>query len=101
MFKFFTNILISIIKFLIEFIEKIDLRNISLDEDDINKKILNSINVLGLKVKTDIGYEEISVLHSTQPYRHYLLKTEDYNLSCADKHIVFDKYHKTVLYEPN
>ena len=72
MFKFFTNILISIIKFLIEFIEKIDLRNISLDEDDINKKILNSINVLGLKVKTDIGYEEISVLHSPQPYRHSL-----------------------------
>ena len=97
MFKFFTNILISIIKFLIEFIEKIDLRNISLDEDDINKKILNSINVLGLKVKTDIGYEEISVLHSTQPYRHYLLKTEDYKLSCADKHIVFDKYHNEVF----
>lgn len=97
MFKFFTNILISTIKFLIEFIEKIELRNISLDEDDINKKILNSINVLDLKVKTDTGYEQISHLHLTQPYKHYILKTKDYNLSCADNHIVFDKDYNEVF----
>lgn len=97
MFKFFTNILISIIKFLIEFIEKIELGNKSLDEDDINKKILNSINVLDLKVKTDTGYEEISHLHLTQPYKHYLLKTKDYNLSCADNHIVFDENYNQIF----
>ncbi len=94
MFKY---VLIGIIKFLITLIEKIELRNTSLDEDDINKKILNSINVLDLKVKTDTGYEQISHLHLTQPYRHYLLKTKDYNLSCADNHIVFDKNYNEVF----
>ena len=94
MFKY---VLIGIIKFLITLIEKIELRNTSLDENDINKKILNSINVLDLKVKTDTGYEEISHLHLTQPYRHYLLKTKDYNLSCADNHIVFDKDYNEVF----
>lgn len=83
-------VLINIIKFLIETIEKVELRNISLDEDDINKKILNSINVLDLKVKTDTGYVQISHLHLTQPYKHYVLKTDNFNLSCADNHIVFD-----------
>jgi hypothetical protein len=97
MFKFFTNILISIIKFLIKFIEKIEYRYLSLDEYDINKKILNSINILDLKVKTDTGYEEISHLHLTQPYSHYILKTKSYSLSCADNHIVFDKYFKEIF----
>lgn len=91
MFKFFTNFLIVIIKGLIQLIEIIEYRNISLDEDDTNKKILNSINISGFKVKTDTGYESVTDLHLTQPYKHYILKTQNYNLSCADNHIVFDK----------
>ena len=94
MFKY---VLIRIIKFFISLIEKIEFRNLSLDEDDINKKILNSINVLDLKVKTDTGYEKITDLHLTQPYKHYILKTENYNLSCADNHIVFDSDYNEVF----
>lgn len=90
MFKFFTNILISIIKLLIGLIERIEYRNISLNENDISKKILNSIELSNIKAKTDTGYQIISNLHLTQPYRHYILKTKDYSLSCADNHIVFD-----------
>jgi len=90
-------VLIRVIKFLITFIERVELRNVSLDEDDINKKILNSINVSGLKVKTDTGYEKLTDLHITQPYRHYVLKTNGYELSCADNHIVFDKNYNEVF----
>lgn len=89
--------LIRIIKFFITLVEKIELRSTSLDEFDINKKILNSINVSGFRVKTDTGYEKITYLHLTQPYKHYILKTENYNLSCADNHIVFDKNYNEVF----
>lgn len=97
MFKFFTNFLILIIKGLIQLIEVIEYRNISLDEDDINKKILNSINISGFKVKTDTGYQSVTDLHLTQPYKHYILKTNNYELSCADNHIVFDKDYNEVF----
>ena len=97
MLKIFTNFTIIIIKFLIQIIEKIEYKKISLDEDDISKKILNSIGVLDLKVKTDTGYERITDLHLTQPYRHYILKTDSYLLSCADNHIVFDKDYNEVF----
>jgi len=91
------SVLIRIIKFLITFIERVELRNSSLDENDINKKILNSINVFGFKVRTDAGYEKLTDLHITQPYRHYVLKTDGYELSCADNHIVFDKDYNEVF----
>lgn len=97
MFKIFTNFTIIIIKFLIQIIEKIEYKKISLDEDDISKKILNSIGVLDLKVKTDTGYERITDLHLTQPYRHYILKTDSYLLSCADNHIVFDENYNEIF----
>ena len=98
MLKIFTNFTIIIIKFLIQLIEIIEYKNLSLDEDDINKKILNSINVSGFKVKTDTGYEKLTDLHLTQPYKHYILKTDNFMLSCADNHIVFDRdYHEVFV----
>jgi hypothetical protein len=91
-------VLIWIIKYFISIIEKIEYKNLLLDRDDINKKILNSIGVLDLKVKTDTGYENVTDLHLTQPYRHHILKTDNYILSCADNHIVFDKdYHEVFV----
>jgi hypothetical protein len=68
-----------------------------LDEDDISKKILNSISVLDIKVKTDTGYEKVTDLHLTQPYKHYRLNTSDYELLCADNHIVFDKDYNQIF----
>lgn len=97
MFKFFKNILIIIIKSLIETIEKKEYKNYSLDENDISKKILNSLSTKGIKVKTDTGYEELTDLHITQPYTHYRLKTGLNTLDCADNHIVFDHNYKEVF----
>ena len=90
MFKFFKN---KIIKFLyksIELIEWFEYRNISLDQDDISKKIINSIKLMNVKVKTDTGYHPVSDIHITQPYINYIVRTKDFELSCADNHIVFD-----------
>lgn len=90
MLRFFKNILIFIIKYLIELIEKHEYRNLLLDEDDVSKKILNSISLLNIKVKTDSGFQPVSDIHITQPYKHWYLKTKDFELYCADNHIVFN-----------
>jgi hypothetical protein len=85
----FKNILILTIKFLIEIIEKWEYRNKELDENNIDKKILNTIETFNIKVKTDSGFQPISHIHITQPYSHYKLKTDSFQLDCADNHIVF------------
>lgn len=97
MFKFFKKFLIIIIKNLIELIERYEYRKILLDEDDISKKIINSINLMNIKVKTDTGYQFATDIHITQPYKHYIVKTKDFRLLCADNHILFDKNFKEVF----
>jgi hypothetical protein len=97
MFKFFRNLIIYFIKVLIELIENFEYRKLSLDEDDISKKILNSMILSDLKVKTDTGYESVSNIHITQPYKHYIVKTKDFELVCADNHILFDENFKEVF----
>lgn len=97
MFKFFKKYLIKLIKSSIELIESYEYRDISLDEDDINKKILNSINLMNIKVKTDTGYEITSSIHITQPFKHYKINTKDFQLLCADNHILFDVNFKEVF----
>jgi hypothetical protein len=87
-----TKIIKKIIYFLIELIEKYEYRNLSLDESDVNKKILNTISNLDIKVKTDTGYEKATDIHLTQPYKVYEFELENgYRLECADNHIIFDQ----------
>lgn len=84
------KILIELIEKSIELIEKYQYRNVSLDEDDISKKILKSISLIDIRVKTDTGYEAVSEIHLTQPFNHYNIKTIDgLSLTCADNHNVF------------
>ena len=90
MFKFFKITIISILYKLIELIELIEYRKLKLDENDINKKIINTISVYNLRVMTDSGFQPVSDIHITQPYRHWYLKTKDFDLYCADNHIVFN-----------
>jgi len=89
-------ILKFIILFLIQLIEKIEYRNLNLnlnlDENDISKKIIDSINVKNLKINTPSGYEELRSIHKTQPYRIWYLETENgLKLEGADNHILLDK----------
>lgn len=93
------KILHNIILFLIECIEKYEYRNISLDEDDINKKILNTININeDLKVMTDTGWKPITHIHLTQPYKIWKIVTLDgLYLECADNHRVFDRHFNEIF----
>jgi len=89
--QFLKRKLSLILRYFIQKIENYEYKNLSLDEDDISKKILNTISLLNIKAETDTGYETISNLHITQPYTHYHLITENFKLECADNHIIFDE----------
>lgn len=87
--------LIFILYKLIYLIEKIEYINKDLNENDISKKIIDTIELDNkeLYVKSDSGYVPVSHIHLTQPYRHYNIELENgYKISCADNHILFDKY---------
>ena len=85
------KIIKKVIYFFINIIEKIEYKNIDLDENDINKKILNTISNLSIDVNTDNGIAKGTDIHITQPYTIYNLELENgYKLECADTHIVFD-----------
>jgi hypothetical protein len=74
----------------ITFIEKIEFKDLNLDEDDISKKIIESLDINNISIKTDSGYHRASQIHITQPY--YVYRIETHNglfLECADNHIVF------------
>jgi len=97
MFRFFTLIIIYLIKKLIEYIEVFEYRNLDLNEHDISKKILNTISC-NLSVKTDTGYEIAPQIHITQPYSEYNLKLENgLFLNGADNHILFDSKYQQVF----
>ena len=80
--------------FIILIIEKIQYRNLDLDETDPNKKIINSLDLSGFSVLSDSGYVNMNQLHNTQPYTEYKIKTRNKSLTCADHHILFDKNYK-------
>lgn len=83
------KLIINLLYKLLELIEKIEYQNLSLDEDNIGKKILSSSNV-DIKVKSDKGFVNATQIHTTQPYTVYKLILENgYDLECADNHIVF------------
>jgi hypothetical protein len=53
---------------------------------------------MNIKVKTDTGYENVSSIHITQPYKNYNIVTEDgFKLTCADNHILFDGLYNEVF----
>jgi hypothetical protein len=92
MFKFLRNKIVIFLYYIIEKIEKYEYRNIDIDEDDINKKILNTISGLNIRVMSDYGFVNATDIHITQPYTIYKVMLENgYSIECADLHILFDK----------
>jgi hypothetical protein len=76
--------------FIIWLLEKYQFRKYKLDENDNNKKIINSKNLENLLIYTDTGYKPISMIHKTQPYTIFKILLENgLNLKCADNHIIF------------
>lgn len=86
--KWFKNIILI----LIQLIEKYEYRDLKLDENDINKKIIDTIDISdeGLSILSHDGYHPITHIHKTQPYTVYELILESGDkLECADNHIIF------------
>lgn len=54
------------------------------------KKFTESLNVSDWQVETDNGYVDIEMSHETIPYEIYKIKVGEFELECADNHIVFD-----------
>ena len=94
MYKYFKYIIL----FLIQLIEKIEYRNLSLDENDISKKILDSIKLENFYIDTPEGFSKITEVHKTQPYTIWKIKTKrGLSLECADNHIVFDNLDNEIF----
>jgi len=87
----------SVIYKFIELVEDHEYRNLSIDENDSNKKILYSIYA-DIQVMSDTGLVDATQIHVTQPYKHYNLELENgISLSCADNHIVFSDTLKEIF----
>lgn len=92
------NILKFLILYLITTIERIEYRFVELDEDDISKKILNTLSVSDTYIDTDTGWEPISSIHKTQPYKIWQLRLKNgLTLEGADNHIVFDENYAEIF----
>lgn len=92
------NILKNITLNLIQFVEKIEYRYIKVDQDDITKKIMDSLDLSDVMIDTDTGWEAITHIHKTQPYDVFKIKLKNgLYLEGADNHILFNEKHKQIF----
>ncbi len=92
------NILKNIILNLIQFIEHIEYKHLDLNQDDITKKIILTLDLDGVYVDTDTGWEPISNIHITQPYDVYRIELSNgLYLEGADNHILFNSEYTEVF----
>jgi len=61
------------------------------------KKIINTKKLEDLEVLTDSGWEDAINIHTTIIYERYILRTDNYELHCADNHIVFDEDYNEIF----
>jgi len=58
--------------------------------EKVNRKFINSIELNDWEIETDTGWEEITHIHKTVPYKKWRIETcNGLALECADDHIVF------------
>jgi len=63
----------------------------------MDKKFIESKKIDDYEVLTDDGWVNIDAIHKTIKYEIYHLKTDIYELFCADNHIVFDECEKEIF----
>lgn len=63
----------------------------------IKRKFVQSYCVDDYQIWTDTGWQDISAIHKTVPYTKYKLVTQNYQLICADNHIVFLAGHEQIF----
>lgn len=58
----------------------------------VERKFIDSVDLSDIEIMTDTGWEPITHIHKTVPYKKYILKTlSGIVFECADTHIVFDE----------
>lgn len=68
--------------------------------DNTYKKFIETIDVSDWEIETDTGWSDIKEIGKTVEYTEWVLKTTDnFNLTCADKHIVFDSNFNEIFVE--
>ena len=95
-----SDILISAIEWLIQFVETVRYRDLYLDKDDDSVKILNSHRFDRTRwlVKVKGGWGPISQLHVTQPYEPWRVVLEDgKTMQCADNHQIMNLQQEKML----
>lgn len=56
-----------------------------------DRKFTDTVKVSDYEVLTDNGYKDIYAIGKTIPYEIWIVKTKNYELKCADKHLIFDE----------
>ena len=76
---------------LIEKTERWELRHTDIgDENDISKKIIDTVPTPDLSVSSDSGMVPVTEIHRTRPFTVYVVTLDDgTELECADRHIVY------------
>lgn len=60
--------------------------------DNIERKFVNTIQLEdGCEIETDSGFKPIKKISKTIPYELWIIKTESFELKCADNHVCFDE----------
>lgn len=63
--------------------------------DTHDRKFVDTVKISDYEVLTDGGYKDIHAIGKTIPYDVWVLNTTNYELKCADKHLVFDENYFT------
>jgi len=84
----------NIVIFLIQLIEKYELKNHNTDESTPLTKMMDIIPLSDNSVETDYGYTPVSEINRTIPLQRWELLLENGNsMECADDHIVYCDGH--------
>jgi hypothetical protein len=61
-----------------------------------DRKFVETYKVKDYEIFTDGGWQDIYAIGKTIPYNIWKINTKDFELKCADKHLVFDEFMHTV-----
>jgi len=64
-----------------------------------DRKFVETYKVKDYEIFTDGGWQDIYAIGKTIPYNIWKINTKDFELKCADKHLVFDEFMYTVYVE--
>ena len=87
----------SILK-LIELVEKVEYKEIELDQADSTKKIIDIVELTDIEVNTPQGFKDAIEINKTQPYYVWFLETDGgLSLECADDHLLVNELGELVF----